>query len=91
MCEESTGSHGLRGAILSKGLSQLKKGSEYGQKKYNYTLQTNPGDNEEDYRQLQPLDIKHTIKEKQLGAQWLSGRVLDSRPRDCRFKPHRRH
>ena len=25
------------------------------------------------------------------GAQWLSGRVLDSRPRGCRFEPHRRH
>ena len=24
-------------------------------------------------------------------GQWLSGRVLDSRPRGCRFKPHRRH
>ena len=26
-----------------------------------------------------------------LGAQWLSDRVLDSRPRGCGFKPHRRH
>ena len=25
------------------------------------------------------------------GAQWLSGRVLDSRPRGGRFEPHRRH
>ena len=25
------------------------------------------------------------------GAQWLSGRVLDSRPRGCGFEPHRRH
>ena len=25
------------------------------------------------------------------GAQWLSGRVLDSRPRGRGFKPHRRH
>ena len=25
------------------------------------------------------------------GAQWLSGRVLDSRLRGCRFEPHRRH
>ena len=24
-------------------------------------------------------------------AQWLSGRVLDSRPRGCGFEPHRRH
>ena len=26
-----------------------------------------------------------------MGAQWLSGRVLASRPRGCRFEPHRRH
>ena len=26
-----------------------------------------------------------------MGAQWLSGRVLDSRPRGSRFEPHRRH
>ena len=26
-----------------------------------------------------------------MGAQWLSGRVLDSRPRGGRFKPHQRH
>ena len=27
---------------------------------------------------------------KKMGAQWLSGKVLDSRPRGCGFKPHRR-
>ena len=26
-----------------------------------------------------------------MGAQWLSGRVLDSRPKGCGFEPHRRH
>ena len=26
-----------------------------------------------------------------LGAQWLSGRVLDSRPKGRGFKPHQRH
>ena len=26
-----------------------------------------------------------------VGAQWLSGRVLDSRPRGRRFKPHLHH
>ena len=26
-----------------------------------------------------------------LGAQWLSGRVLDSRPKGSGFEPHRRH
>ena len=25
------------------------------------------------------------------GAHWLSGRVLDSRPKGCGFEPHRRH
>ena len=28
---------------------------------------------------------------KHMGAQWLSGRVLDSRPKDREFEPHRRH
>ena len=27
----------------------------------------------------------------QEGAQWLSGRVLDSRTKGCRFEPHQRH
>ena len=32
------------------------------------------------------------MKEKLvLGAQWLSGRVLDSRPKGRGFEPHRRH
>ena len=31
-----------------------------------------------------------TTAEKK-GAQWLSGRVLDSRPRGRGFEPHRRH
>ena len=26
-----------------------------------------------------------------MGAQWLSGRVLDLRPKGCGFEPHRRH
>ena len=26
-----------------------------------------------------------------MGAQWLSGRVVDSRPRGRGFEPHRRH
>ena len=33
---------------------------------------------------VMPLD-------KWVGAQWPSGRVLDSRPRGRRFEPHRRH
>ena len=29
--------------------------------------------------------------EKNMGVQWLSGRVLNSRPRGRRFEPHQRH
>ena len=32
-----------------------------------------------------------TAFRKYKGAQWLSGRVLDSRRKGCGFKPHRRH
>ena len=31
---------------------------------------------------------KHVVK---VGTQWLSGRVLDSRLKGCRFEPHRGH
>ena len=34
---------------------------------------------------------KHTSKRMIQGAQWLSGRVLDSRPKGRGFDPHRRH
>ena len=34
------------------------------------------------------LDRTH---ESQEGAQWLSGRALDSRPKGRGFEPHRRH
>ena len=33
----------------------------------------------------------NNCEEKKIGAQWLSGRVLDSRPRGHGFEPHRRH
>ena len=33
----------------------------------------------------------YSIKVRNVGAQWLSGRVLDSRPRGRGFEPHRRH
>ena len=36
----------------------------------------------------QTLCMFSQIKE---GAQWLSGRVLDSRPKGSGFEPHRRH
>ena len=47
-------------------------------------------------KRLQVLyDIKSYLKINflisQPGAQWLSGRVLDSRPKGSGFEPHRRH
>ena len=36
------------------------------------------------------LTVSNSLDPDQ-GAQWLSGRVLDSRLRGCGFKPHRRH
>ena len=42
-----------------------------------------------------PVTLIHTgcalLSIPYLGAQWLSGRVLDSRPKGRRFEPHRRH
>ena len=35
--------------------------------------------------------IVFTILQRGLGAQWLSGRALDSRPKGRGFEPHRRH
>ena len=35
-----------------------------------------------------PYGIFNTVF---MGAQWLSGRVLDSRPKGRGFEPHRRH
>ena len=40
------------------------------------------------------LKAEYTKKRKEnkrKGAQWLSGRVLDSRPKGRGFEPHRRH
>ena len=34
---------------------------------------------------------KKKKKKKNEGAQWLSGRVLDSRPKGRGFEPHQRH
>ena len=33
-----------------------------------------------------PLSVNNRV-----GAQWLSGRVLDLRPKGCGFESHRRH
>ena len=38
-----------------------------------------------------PEVIKFSSCSSQEGAQWLSARVLDSRPRGCGFEPHWRH
>ena len=39
------------------------------------------------------IRVRHKINvsKHMTGAQWLSGRVLDSRPRGLGFEPHRRH
>ena len=37
---------------------------------------------------LEGPDVNHSVTQ---GAQWLSGRVLDSRPKGRGFEPHRRH
>ena len=37
------------------------------------------------------LPVLACIHKQSGGAQWLSGRVLDSRQRGCGFEPHRRH
>ena len=37
------------------------------------------------------LTLNVPITTKVEGAQWLSGRVLDSRPKGRGFEPHRRH
>ena len=37
-----------------------------------------------------PIELMHSVASR-VGAQWLSGRALDSRPRGRGFEPHRRH
>ena len=37
------------------------------------------------------LNFNWSIYASWMGAQWLSGRVLDSRPKGRGFEPHRRH
>ena len=48
------------------------------------------------WKKLDPLEKNWTPSgalknDRFLGAQWLSGRVLDSRPKGRGFEPHRRH
>ena len=37
------------------------------------------------------LNVANSVNHMCVGAQWLSGRVLDLRPRGQGFEPHRRH
>ena len=37
------------------------------------------------------INFKMLTIVSKVGAQWLSGRVLDSRPKGLGFEPHRRH
>ena len=41
--------------------------------------------------ELSIVDISDNISKFKKGGQWLSGRVLDSRPKGSGFEPHRRH
>ena len=44
------------------------------------------------FSQIQLASRLYTILQELIeGAQWLSGRVLDSRPKGSGFEPHRRH
>ena len=43
------------------------------------------------YRMIAEFRILRLTFLKMFGAQWLSGRVLDSRPRGCGFEPHHCH
>ena len=43
------------------------------------------------YQIIKKYAFYRAIYTKILGAQWLSGRVLDLRPRGCGFEPHWRH
>ena len=40
---------------------------------------------------LEQSGLVRAVPELTVGAQWLSGRVLDSRPKGREFEPHRRH
>ena len=42
-------------------------------------------------KSLRHLKSKDEFLIANVGAQWLSGRVLDSRPKGRGFEPHRRH
>ena len=43
------------------------------------------------YKKFKLLIIPNGTPSPEEGAQWLSGRVLNSRQGGCGFKPHRRH
>ena len=43
------------------------------------------------YNTIQYSFIFTHVRTHDKGAQWLSGRVLDSRPKGRGFEPHRRH
>ena len=52
-----------------------------------------PEDHDDIFDHKYPIDPGNlfSIEYSMLGAQWLSGRVLDSRPKGRGFEPHRRH
>ena len=52
-----------------------------------YHLPVNKKGNKTNIKTQQYIQLNTGVK----GAQWLSGRVLDSRPKGREFEPHRRH
>ena len=70
---------------------------------HNHKPQTTPWHREEEplnhhetpgrqIKQSNQLSLPHQDDcNTRIGAQWLSGRVLDSRPKGRGFEPHRRH
>ena len=55
------------------------------------TIRTIPLFDERNHGEDHPLFVNRDHNMDHLGAQWLSGRVLDSRPECCGFEPHGRH
>ena len=65
-----------------QGLHCLLGQNQSSEKEIKYFFESITGD-----PSIDTMDMAYCLFE----AQWLSGRVLDSRSRGCGFKPHRRH
>ena len=54
-------------------------------------IRTIPVFDQRNHSEDHPLFVNRDHNMDHLGAQWLSSRVLDSRPKGRGFDPHRRH